>query len=339
MIWLTWRQFRAQALGALGGLAALGIYLVLLGLAIRHSYNNIAGCQAQGLCEVVERQFKHRYEAQLGLTGVLLIAVPGLIGTFWGAPLVTRELETGTHRLVWNQSITRTRWLAVKLGLIALVAAAVTGLCSLLLTWAASPFDRLEGNRFAITSFDSRNLTPLGYAVFAFVLGTTIGLIIRRTLPAMALTVVIFAVIQIVMPFAIRPHLLPAEHSTVALNSNSMSRINGLFTKGDRGSGGPFYIQDYQLPGAWVLTGESPVLDSAGKPMDGRLIDGCIKESLGLGPESAGGCLAKLNTHINFSFQPASRYWPFQLVETAVFLALAAALAGFCFWRIPRGLA
>jgi hypothetical protein len=33
---------------------------------------------------------------------------------------------------------------------------------------------------------------PLGYAVFAFVLGATSGLFLRRTLPAMALTLVTF---------------------------------------------------------------------------------------------------------------------------------------------------
>ena len=54
---------------------------------------------------------------------------PALIGIFWGAPLVTRELEAGTFRLAWNQSVTRARWMAVKLGLIGLAAMATAG-CS-----------------------------------------------------------------------------------------------------------------------------------------------------------------------------------------------------------------
>ena len=42
--------------------------------------------------------------------------MPALIGAFWGAPLITREFEAGTFRLAWNQSVTRARWLAIKLG-------------------------------------------------------------------------------------------------------------------------------------------------------------------------------------------------------------------------------
>ena len=36
------------------------------------------------------------------------------------------------------------------------------------------------------------------------------------------------------------------------------------------------------------------------------------------------------------SYLPTSRYWPLQAVETGIFLALALALAGFCFWRLGR---
>lgn len=43
-------------------------------------------------------------------TGLLVVlAVPAVIGMFWGAPLISRELETGTHYLAWNQGVTRTR--------------------------------------------------------------------------------------------------------------------------------------------------------------------------------------------------------------------------------------
>ena len=63
------------------------------------------------------------------LLGPLMLAVPALLGIFWGAPLVARELETGTYRLAWTQSVTRTRWLAVKVALVGLASVAVAGLC------------------------------------------------------------------------------------------------------------------------------------------------------------------------------------------------------------------
>jgi hypothetical protein len=35
-------------------------------------------------------------------------------------------------------------------------------------------------------------------------------------------------------------------------------------------------------------------------------------------------------------YQPASRYWTFQVLETVIWLAIALVLAGFCTWRIRR---
>ena len=65
-------------------------------------------------CGDMERRFPGSYP-QLKFAGCVLVALPALVGAFWGAPLVARELESGTYRLAWAQSVTRTRWLAVKL--------------------------------------------------------------------------------------------------------------------------------------------------------------------------------------------------------------------------------
>jgi hypothetical protein len=147
MIWLTWRQFRTQAVVALAALAALAIYLVILGYQMRHAYTtDIVGCRPAG-CAGALHDFEEAYGTQVALIGALLLGVPALIGVFWGAPLITRELEEKTDRLVWNQSVTRTRWLAVKLTLLTLISTAVTGLYSLLLTWSASRYDQLIGER------------------------------------------------------------------------------------------------------------------------------------------------------------------------------------------------
>jgi ABC-type transport system involved in multi-copper enzyme maturation permease subunit len=131
-----------------------------------------------------------------------------LVGTFWGAPLVARELEAGTHRVVWNQSVTRRRWWTVKLAVVTAAAVLTAGVATILLTWAAAPVDDLADNHFSTVLFGARNLAPVGYAVFAVALGTVIGLLTRRTLPAMALTFVLFLVAQFAVPNLIRPHLL-----------------------------------------------------------------------------------------------------------------------------------
>ena len=98
---------------------------------------------------------------------------PSLIGMFWGAPLIARELETGTFRLAWTQSVSRMRWLLVKLGLVGLASAAVGGLLSLMVTWWYSPIDKVNQGRFGAAAFGLHGFVPAGYALFAFALGAT----------------------------------------------------------------------------------------------------------------------------------------------------------------------
>ena len=109
---------------------------------------------------------------------------------FSGAPLAARELETGTFRLAWTQGVTRTRWLAAKLAIAGIAAAE---LFSLMVNWWASPIHKAMSryNPFTPDSFHT-GVAPAGYAAFAFALGVTAGLFIRRTLPAMAVTLAVF---------------------------------------------------------------------------------------------------------------------------------------------------
>ena len=155
-----------------------------------------------------ERPTRHRVLRRLAA----VLALPAIIGVFWGAPLVARELEAGTHRLVWTQTVTRTRWLATKVGLIGLAAMAAAGLLSLVMTWWSGPIDRPRSRAGRARTgssasrgcrrwmFDARGIAPIGYAAFAFALGVTAGLVLRRTVPAMAVTLAVFVAVQIAMP-------------------------------------------------------------------------------------------------------------------------------------------
>ncbi|MGW7231460.1 transporter [Streptomyces cyaneofuscatus] len=328
MIWLTWRQFRAQALTAVVALAGLAAYLVYLGMQIRNSYDNdVAGCTVGGNCEAVGKLFLNEYELPVFLASVLLIVIPALIGLFWGAPLITRELEAGTHRLVWNQSVSRTRWLIVKLGFVALITAVVVGVYSLLLTWAASPYDRVQGERFDAIGFMSRNITPVGYAVFAFLLAATVGLLIRRTMPAMAITLVAVAVVQMIVPFGIRPHLQEPVSTTVALTANTQF-------KAFRDEGDEVQILGYNIPGAWMLDNTHSLYDSDGKAYSEKSFESCFSVDM----DKMKACVAKRDLHVEVSYQPADRYWRFQWIEAGGYLALTALLVAFCVTRIRRPL-
>jgi hypothetical protein len=192
MIWLTWRQFRGAAAMMAAALAVLAALLALTGPGLADDYaTGIAACttQADGCSDFASNFFQDHLYAHIAVTAVVLI-LPTLIGLFWGAPLLTRELEAGTHRLVWNQSITRIRWLAVKLAVTGLAAVTAAGLGSLAVTWWSSPIDQTAANvpTMGPIVYAARGVAPIAYAVFAFALGVTIGMLVRRTLPAMAIT-------------------------------------------------------------------------------------------------------------------------------------------------------
>jgi hypothetical protein len=208
---------------------------------------------------------------------------------------------------------------------LALAGVAFTGLFSLLLTWSASRYDEFIGDRFGALSFASRNVAPLGYAAFAFVLGTVVGLVARRTLPAMALTLAVFAIVQLFVPNVVRAHLMTPVTSTVAFDEDAMSRADA-FGMNERGA----TIAGYTMAGTWSLTDEAKVLNADGTPYTSQQSVSCNK---GLPAENM-ACIAGQNLHFTYTYQPAGRYWPFQWIELSAYLGLALLLAAFGFWWI-----
>ena len=338
MIRLSWIQFRAQAVTATAALAAFAILLAVTGphLASLYAASGITGCHG-GSCAAAPVTFLNRLQATspypvvylLGL-GIILVA-PAVIGIFWGAPLIARELETGTYQLAWNQGITRTRWLVVKLALTGLAAMAVTEALSLMYAWWADPIGKatglgastsvFSGGRFSSLIFATHGITPLGYAAFAFALGTAAGALIRRTVPAMAITLAIFAAAQIAMPIGVRPHLIPPDHTVAAIESVDLD-FGGLTATVVPGR-----------PGAWILS--SGAINAAGQPVS-NLPAACQAAFSGTKPTSPGPCMESRGIREAITYEPASRYWPLQWIETGIFLALALGLAGFCFWWLGR---
>jgi ABC-type transport system involved in multi-copper enzyme maturation permease subunit len=345
MIWLTWRQFRAPALTGLALLAAAAFYFLVTGLQMHHTYTaDLASCTPLNSCDDVLNQFQRSYNGMLHLTELFLLAAPGLIGMFWGAPLIGRELETGTHQFVWNQTITRTRWLAVKLTVVGIASIATTAVLSYLITWWAGPLDHLTGNKFAATTFATRDIVPLAYAAFAFALGATAGLLLRRAVPAMAVTLAMFIGLQILIPTLVRPHLLPSTTRTFPVNQTTAQQVRGFYTSG---GGAEMYLDGLPIPSnAWVISAP-PVKDPAGRvvaahthldcfPAPGAVGAGDATKSGGPDVNQITACLAPYNLHESITWQPASHYWPLQWYETGIFGLLAAALSGFCFRQIRR---
>src|SRR5271154_800415 len=168
MIWLTWRQFRVQALALLIPLVALAVALIWTepGLAHLYSANGLNRCAVPGDCGQRTTAFltavqSSKYPLGYFVGGAVLYLFPAVIGAFWGAPLISRELEAGTFRLAWNQSVTRTRWTLVKLALVGLTAMAIAALASVLVTWWAAPVDAAGG--FPGRPRPARPVLPAGF--------------------------------------------------------------------------------------------------------------------------------------------------------------------------------
>ncbi len=342
MLWLTWRQFRIQAITAVTALAAFAILLAATGphLASLYATSKITGCHGLA-CGTAANAFFGQLaglDTVVYLLGIgLILAAPAIIGIFWGAPLIARELETRTFNLAWTQGVTRTRWLAVKLALTGLAAMTVTEALSLSYAWWASPISKAIGlgfagpqlfsqGQFSSVIFASHGITPLGYAAFAFTLATAIGVITRRAVPAMAITLAIFAAVQLAMPLAVRPHLVSPSHTTAGLYA--ADQVYGSLTAD---------IVPGQ-PDAWILS--SQALSPAGQPVT-TIPAACASPTI---PGRKGGtsaltpaqCMQKSGYREAISYVPTSRYWILQWTETAIFLALALALAWFSFWRLGR---
>ena len=319
MTWLVWRQHRQQLLFGVAGLIVLGAFFLATGLPIHDRFDEagLPDCLPQTIdstvvanlndpiatgpsggntatadtsteaitrCAQAADEFYDDYQSVLDV-GFLLFILPMLVGIFWGAPLVAREIEHGTHRLVWTQGTSRLRWAATKFGLVLIGVLAMTAVFAAMLNWWISPVMQTSGQRFDYIFFDTHGIVVFGYATFALALGIFAGAVTGRLLPAMATTVVGFLAVRLVVMLVARDHYLPTETRRIS--------VAGL-TLGDS------YQQWNLLHGDWIRS----------RPSEGRT--GC--------PAGAADCGETLTMH------PASHFWAFQTIETAIFVALAISL-------------
>ena len=321
MTWLVWRQYRWQAAIAALLLAAFATALIVTGLQMAsHWHSLLATCTNSSACGTVSLGSTVGHDLV-----VLSLAAPVILGFLWGAPLVAHELETGTVNFVWAQSITKARWLTVKAGWLLLAAAVWGGAVAALVTWWSGPRNAFYSNQFQPNYFDQQGIVPIGYAVFATALGIAAGTVCRRTLVAIAVTIGGFIGARLLISQVLRPHYLGA--------------VTAYFNP----------LSYYSPPGsAWVLS--TGVVDKYGHVFAGGSAPEVNGVPLTAIPASCRSLLladpttlsrAKLHQAISCmqasgfrgfaTYQPASHYWPFQGIETGIYLALAAVLLAVTF--------
>ncbi len=334
MIWVVWRQHRKQALIETGVVGVAALLLLLTGYQMLHFFKSsgLSQCLATAGadCGDLRDTFSNHYNGYQFMIP-LFLAAPVLFGMFFGAPLITREIENGTHRLAWTQGVTRKRWISTHTAMIAGFALAGSVALAGLITWWSRPLVASSASRFEPGIFDLRGIVPVAYTIFAVMLGVAIGALVKKTLPALGLTLVSFATVRTLILLFVRQHFIPAKTLSFAFNGggpraqgvadwvireNTVDRLGHIV---QRGGGLNFEYLSSRCPG---LPLPSPV------PRAG----GVIKPGI----DAVQSCIDRLGLHTSIAYQPANRFWTFQWIEFGIYIALAALLAWFVIRRVRR---
>jgi len=314
LVWVTWRQHRAALVGVAALLGGLAVYLLIMGLKIHSAYRAAASCHPLGsaICDVTTRPFASYYHTAQQMS-LYLQVIPVVVGVFVGAPLLARELETGTFRFAWTQGCGRLRWAVAKLALLAVAVTAGAAAFSLLFSWYYQPFfaERLDG-ALAPQLFDLRAVDFAAWTLAAFALGAFAGVVIRRTVPAIVASLAAWTGLNFATALFLRKHYQTP-----------------LTIKGS-----PSYYNPPWVVSQWY-TGP------AGTPVSQQTIRNLIAHAPAsvrnsVNPAEATAYLSAHHFTMWSAYQPESRFWPFQLIEGGWLLVLSLLLIGAAIWLVRR---
>ncbi|MFG3408988.1 hypothetical protein [Streptomyces sp. NPDC048142] len=306
------RLHRRSLWGAGAFLAAAVVVLVAAALRADYLVADFAnsGCTRDGSVRSCFQPARNYADSMLELSRIpdyaslVLIVLPAVVGAFVAGPLIAREWENGTFRLSWTQSVSPVQWLTARLATPAVLVASGTLVLTAVLAWARPRAGaEYPAAWYEWFSFTASGTVPVANVLLALALGTLIGLRLRRTVPAMALTVLTYGAVAVAL-YSVRDSLWATR-----------SEVSGVFSHRE------------SLHNGWTIG--IGYLTDAGERLPAETC---------LASDRTRNCLAELGAHRQFAeYHPASHYWPLQLVETGILLALAA-LAVFLAFRTLRRL-
>jgi hypothetical protein len=320
MAWVTWRQHRIALAGVAALLGALAVCLWLIGLQVHHAYAAATTCHPASSIACSNLAANFNGMDILLFNGYPLQAVPALIGAFVGAPVLARELEAGTFRYAWTQGFGRWRWTLAKLVPLAVVVTAAAGAFTVLLSWYYQPYLAARDQALGLNDtspmtnlFVLRGVAFAAWTLAAFAIGVLAGMLIRRVVPAIAATLAVYTGLAIAAGLYLRKHYQTPLVVKNLFPSWSAWIVSERWTKGGRPVSRSVLAQ--------VLRNAPP--QAAGKG----------------GIPQAFSTVHYLNQHGYTqwtSYQPASRFWPFQWIEGGWLLALAVLLIAVAVWLVRR---
>jgi len=307
---VVWRLHRYEAFLTTAASLAVAAVLVITGVPLAHRF---ARCEPAGIGACYPAFAKLLNNPWMTRMQTTMKAVPLLLGMFLGAPLLPREFAGGTHQLMWTQGVTRRRWLGGTIAWAMLSAALWAGVIAAVVTWWRIPENAIgiAGNRLMPGNFDMQGIVPVAYALFAVALGIAAGATMRRLVPAIATTFIVFVAVRFAVATRLRAHFV--------------APLTKLETFGGGGGGGINVTS-----GAWLLSGRDVGPTGASNSVTAARALGCLKQ-VPDGVLVQNACMAQHGWKTALLFQPASRFWTLQAIESAVFIALAAALVAWTF--------
>ena len=324
MTWLTWRQNRA----VLAVSAAVVVALVLWMLIVEHDYSDAARAIAKsctsGQYYAQNSPCAAHYNAetsawqQADIIRWVLLALPLMFGLLLGAPLFAGEFERKTVILAFTQNVSRTRWLVIRWLTIGLAVMALAAGAAVVANWwflhvptNGSSF----GYRVQPGGFDITGIAPVAYALFAFALGATLGMILRRTARAIFGTIVLFVAARVVFEHYGRRHLATPLFSPATDNQTTFVYSNNS---------------------AWYVGSGYRAAPGNGHPVTQTAINHAVNVCSQSSGANWGACLSRHGVQFGTLYQPASHYWALQWGEAGSFAAAAVVLFGLALWSVRR---
>jgi hypothetical protein len=325
MAWVTWRQHRVALIGMVVALAAIGAYTWMVGLHLHHAYAAEFACHPAGSDACLQLTSSFNSPGGLLANGWILQLVPALIGAFVGAPVLAREMETGTYRYAWTQGFGRWRWAFAKLAGLAVAVATAAGAISVLFSWYYQPYfgatNQARGlselSSLAPSLFDLRGVAFGAWTLAAFAIGVLAGILIRRVVPAIVATLAAYAGLAIATGAWLRGHYF-APMVTRSLNVPSSVWV---------------VSQNWTTRSGQVASQSAllHVLQGASGQVAGKEGGGPNLHAL-----AAWQYLVQHGYTQVTSYQPADRFWAFQWMEAGWLLGLSVLLMAVTLWLVRR---